>query len=85
MATKFISCTVKEINSQSQIFISNDGQYDLPVLVSVPLVAYLCVALCNCSLLLFFVSWRTLLIIWYLRQRLEIKVQGCPVLRCSHK
>ena len=27
------------------------------------------------------VSWRTLLITWYSRQRLGIKVQSCPVLR----
>ena len=27
------------------------------------------------------VSWRTLLIIWYSRPRLGIKVQSCPVLR----
>ena len=27
------------------------------------------------------VSWHTLFIIWYLRQRLGIKVQSCSVLR----
>ena len=30
-------------------------------------------------------SWRGLLIIWYSRPRLGIKVQSCAVLRWSHK